>query len=106
MPDEHTVNSDHINKLQSKDSEGFEVLRNPVTESQSKKIPEDQGDRILMKMSELFQSMETLGFEDGFSGQQLRESGERRKLQKRRTSQETRKQRPREKTGDEERRWV
>ena len=45
-----------------KDSDGFEVLmRNLVTESQSKKLAEDQGDRILMKMSELFRSMETLG---------------------------------------------
>ena len=32
-----------------------------MTGSPSKKIVEDQGDRILMKMSELFQSMEMLG---------------------------------------------
>ena len=32
-----------------------------MTESQRKKLAEDQGDRMLMKMSELFRSMETLG---------------------------------------------
>ena len=38
-----------------------EIKWHPVTESQSKRIAEDQGDRILRKMTKLFQSMELIG---------------------------------------------
>ena len=37
----------HRAELQRTDSDGFEVVRNPVTESQSEKIAEDQSDKIL-----------------------------------------------------------
>ena len=66
LPDENMVNTAHGNKVQRKDTDGFEgLIRNPVAESQSKKVAEDQGDGMLMKMSELFQSMETLGSKTG-----------------------------------------
>ena len=37
------------------------VNKNPVTESQSKKIGEAQSDKELQKMTELFRSVEPLG---------------------------------------------
>ena len=38
-----------------------EIKWHPVTESQSKRIAEDQGDRMLRKMTKLFQSMDLIG---------------------------------------------
>ena len=38
-------------------------IKNPVTESQSKKIVDGQSDKILLQMAELFQSLEMLGSE-------------------------------------------
>ena len=51
----------HGTKVQRTDSDDYEWVENPVTESQRKKIAEDQSDKILQKMAELFQSVEKIG---------------------------------------------
>ena len=47
LQDEDTIDTTRNTKVQRKDSDGFEVVVNPVSESQSKKIAEDNSDKIL-----------------------------------------------------------
>ena len=59
--DEEMTDTSHRTKVQRTDSDDYEWVANPVTESQRKKIAEDQSDKILQKMAELFQSVEKIG---------------------------------------------
>ena len=59
----------HKAKVPRTDSDGFELVRNLVTESQSKKIAEDQSDKILQKMDGAFPTGADAGVKDGFEHQ-------------------------------------
>ena len=59
--DEEMTDMSHRTKVQRSDSDDYEWVENPVTESQRKKIAEDQSDKILQKMAELFLSEEKIG---------------------------------------------
>ena len=65
--------------IQKTDSGDHEMVKNPVTESQSKMIPDAQSDKILQKMTEPICSFEMLGAVMDSSVQNLEDKIQRKK---------------------------
>ena len=93
LQDEDTTDTTLQAKVQKTDSDGFEVVRNPVIESQSKKIAQDQSDKILQKMTQLFESMQSLGTKKDLSVKNL-ETHMKKRFFEGRSSKETRTRKP------------
>ena len=74
LQDGDTTGTTRGAKVQRTDGDGFEVGKNPVTESHSKKITEDQSDKILQQMTLLFESVKLLGtrMTEGFETERIR----------------------------------
>ena len=53
-------------KVQRADSDEYEWDKHLVTESQSKKIAEEQSDKVLLEMTQLFESVKSFGTKNGF----------------------------------------
>ena len=90
--DDHasTMIADHAESTVEDHVGGSEIGRDPVTESQTKKIGEDQSARSRHQMTLLFESMQSLGDFNGFESGSTGESSTRG-VRKRRPPQETEK---------------
>ena len=75
-------------KVQRTNSDGFEVVINSVTESQSKKIAEDHSSKILQQMTLLFASVQLLGTQiEGFEKEGFPRKEDYKNLEEIRVSQ-------------------
>ena len=83
LQDEDTTDTTLRAKVQRPDSDGFEVVENPVTESQSKEIAEDQDDKILQQMALLSESVQLLGTQmrEGFETEGIRRKEDYKNLE-------------------------
>ena len=83
LQDEDTIDTTHLAKVQRTDGDGFEVGKNLVTESQSKKIADDQSDKILQQVTLLFESVKLLvtQMREGFETEGIRKKEGRKNLE-------------------------
>ena len=86
VPDENLIETVRKAKVQRTDSDEYEWVKKPLTESHSKQTAEDQSDKILLKMTRLFESVQSLGTKTDLSVKtletQLKEGISKERLQR------------------------